>query len=66
MNDPARHSYRDIAITPPDLDELKLGLYAETRGTAEAIEKQKRETKIRIDARARAEHRDTAHLEAAE
>jgi hypothetical protein len=66
MNDPARHSYRDIAITPPDLDELKLGLYAETRGTAEAIEKQKRETKIRTDARAKAEHRDTVRLEAAE
>ena len=64
-NDPAATSYRDIAITPPGEDELSLGIY-QTRGTAEAIAKDKRQAKIRSDARARAEHRGTTELEAAE
>jgi hypothetical protein len=64
-SDPAAFSYRDIAITPPGQDELSLGIY-QTRGTAEAIAKDKRQTKIRSDARARAEHRETTELEAAE
>jgi hypothetical protein len=38
-SDPQRLAYRDLAITPPDADELNLSLYQETRGTAEAIEK---------------------------
>ena len=41
--DPAAANYTDIAITAPGVDELSLGIY-ETRGTAEAIEKQKRQT----------------------
>jgi hypothetical protein len=64
-SDPASASYTDIAITAPGADELSLGIY-QTRGTAEAIAKDKRQTKIRSDARARAEHRETTELEAAE
>jgi hypothetical protein len=61
--DPKRFEYRDVAITPPDLDELKLGLYAETRGTAAAIEKQKRQQDIVRKAQAK---RDEVPLVAAE
>ena len=61
--DPHRFEYRDVAITPPDLDELSLGLYAETRGTAAAIEKQKRQQEIVRKAQAR---RDEVPLVAAE
>ncbi len=66
LADPKSRSYRDTAITPPGLDELSLGIYAETRGTAEAIEKRKRQQKIRDDARARNEERETIPLAAAE
>jgi hypothetical protein len=61
--DPQRLEYRDVAITPPDLDELSLGLYAETRGTAAAIEKQKRQQEIVRKAQAK---RDEVPLVAAE
>jgi hypothetical protein len=64
-NDPASRNYRDVAITQPGEDELSLGIY-QTRGMAEALEKQKRQTKIKADARAKAEHPEPAHLEAAE
>ena len=64
-NDPAARKYRDVAITAPGEDELSLGIY-QTRGMAEALEKQKHQTKIRKDARARSDHREPAHLEAAE
>jgi hypothetical protein len=64
-HDPASASYTDIAITAPGEDELSLGIY-QTRGTAEAIEKQKRQSKIRTDAKARSDHREPVHLEAAE
>jgi hypothetical protein len=46
QKDPARLSYRDIAITPPAGDELSLALYSETRGAAEEIEKQRRQREI--------------------
>jgi hypothetical protein len=62
--DPASASYTDVAITAPGEDELSLGIY-QTRGTAEAIAKQKRQTKIKSDARAKAEHREPV-LDAAE
>ena len=58
--DPARHSYRDLAITPPAADELSLSLYSETRGTADIIEKQ------RIFRRARAQREAPEMLTAAE
>jgi pyruvate-formate lyase-activating enzyme len=45
-SDPARRAYRDIAITPPGQDELSLGLYAETRGTAATMERQTRQKAI--------------------
>lgn len=66
MADPESRNYRDIAITPPGLDELSLGIYAETRGTAEAIERTKRQKKIRDEARARGEEGETIPLAAAE
>ena len=47
--DPKRFEYRDLAITPPGANELDLALYSETRGTAAAIEKKKRQREI-IDA----------------
>jgi hypothetical protein len=53
-NDPARNKYRDIAITPPKLDELNLSLYSETRGTAAVIEKEKRQREIIRKAREKA------------
>ncbi len=65
MADPQSRNYRDIAITPPGLDELSLGIYSETRGTADAIAKRKRQEKIKEDARARSEE-PTAPLAAAE
>ena len=40
------HAYRDIAITPPDKNELGLTIYSETRGTAEAMAKEKRQKEI--------------------
>jgi hypothetical protein len=64
-NDPASRKYRDIAITPPGVDELSLGIY-QTRGGAEAIAKQERQTKIKSAARAKAEYREPETLEAAE
>jgi hypothetical protein len=64
--DPECRNYRDIAITPPGLDELSLGMYAETRGTADEIERSKRQQKIRKDARTKAEDRATVPLAAAE
>ncbi len=48
LADPASKTYRDIAITAPGADELSLDLY-QTRGTADAIAKQKRQKTI-IDA----------------
>jgi len=66
LADPQSRNYRDIAITPPGLDELSLGIYAETRGTAEAIEKRKHQQRIRDDARAKGEERETIPLVAAE
>lgn len=47
--DPRRFEYRDLAITPPGAAEAELGLYAQTRGTAQEMEKQKRQRAI-IDA----------------
>ena len=64
-SDPAAMDYRDIAITPPGEDELSLGIY-QTRGGAEAIAKQKRQAKIKTEARAKAEHREPLPLQAAE
>jgi hypothetical protein len=46
LKDPARKQYRDVSITPPDLNELSLALYSETRGTAAELEKQKRQAAI--------------------
>jgi hypothetical protein len=46
LKDPARRDYRDIAITPPQADEFDLALYAETRGTAAEIEKERRQREI--------------------
>jgi hypothetical protein len=67
MTTAGSRDYRDIAITPPGLDELSLGIYAETRGTAEAIEKSKRQQKLRTDARTKkVEERETVPLAAAE
>ena len=66
MADPQSQSYRDIAITPPGLDELSLGIYSETRGTDAAIAKRKRQEKIKEDARARSEAEETVPLAAAE
>jgi hypothetical protein len=63
--DPAAASYTDIAITAPGEDELSLGIY-QTRGTVEAIEKRKRQQKIREAARAKGEERETIPLAAAE
>jgi hypothetical protein len=62
--DPASASYTDVAISAPGVDELSLGIY-QTRGTAEAIAKQQRQTKIKSDARAKSEHREPV-LDAAE
>ena len=64
-SDPKRFEYRDVAITPPDLDELSLSLYAETRGTAAAIEKDKRQQDIRRTAR-NMQHVERVPLAAAE
>jgi hypothetical protein len=64
-HDPAAASYTDIAITAPGADELSLGIY-QTRGTAEAIEKLKRQDEIKSLARAKAAHRETLPLQAAE
>ena len=64
-SDPKRFAYRDVAITPPDLDELSLSLYAETRGTAAAIEKDKRQQDIRRTARNK-QHVERVPLAAAE
>jgi hypothetical protein len=65
LADPESRNYRDIAITPPGLDELALGIYAETRGTSEEIEKRKRQQKIRDAARSKGEL-ETVPLAAAE
>jgi hypothetical protein len=46
LADPERRNYRDIAITPPDLDELSLALYTETRGGAAEIEKKRHQQDI--------------------
>ena len=61
-----RHSYTDIAITAPGRGRAEARHLLETRGTAEAIEKQKRQAKIRTDAKARSDHREPVQLEAAE
>ncbi|MGH6924969.1 MAG: B12-binding domain-containing radical SAM protein [Propylenella sp.] len=53
LADPEARTYRDTAITAPGLDELSLGIYAETRGTAEAIAKRTRQQRIKDDARSR-------------
>jgi hypothetical protein len=63
--DPASRAYRDIAITAPGADELSLGIY-QTRGTAEAISKQKRQTEIKAAARARKPRKEMVPLQAAE
>ena len=63
--DPASRAYRDIAITAPGADELSLGIY-QTRGTAEAISKQKRQTEIKAAARARKPRKERVPLQAAE
>ena len=63
-SDPARHAYRDIAITPPDKNELDLTIYSETRGTAAAMAKEKRQKEI-IQA-ARSKKRAPVTLTAAE
>jgi radical SAM superfamily enzyme YgiQ (UPF0313 family) len=44
--DPKRYEYRDIAITPPGVDEAQLELYSETRGTAAEIDKHRRQREI--------------------
>jgi hypothetical protein len=46
LADPTRLNYRDTAITPPDLDELSLALYTETRGGAAEIEKKRHQQDI--------------------
>ena len=56
--DPQRFAYRDQAIAQPDADELKLSLYQETRGTAQAIEK--RQQDIMRSARATQSRRENA------
>lgn len=60
--DPARFDYRDTAITPPSADELSLGLYSETRGTAEVLAKDERTKSLR----ALANKKVTAELAAAQ
>ena len=43
-SDPARHAYTDLATRPLEDNELKaLDLFHETRGGAEAVEKQHRQ-----------------------
>jgi len=53
LADPARRQYRDVAISPPADDELSLSIYAETRGTAAAIAKDKRQQALIRAAQAR-------------
>jgi hypothetical protein len=63
-SDPEARNYKDIAITPPGEDELSLGIY-QTRGTAEAIQKQKRQKGI-IEAAQHKHDKADPVLEAAE
>jgi hypothetical protein len=66
LADPQARNYRDAAITAPGLDELSLGIYAETRGTAEAIAKRTRQQRIKDDARSRPDEHEVIPLAAAE
>ncbi len=47
--DPDRMAYRDLAMTPPGADESTRGLYADTRGGQQELEKQMRQKKIVAD-----------------
>jgi hypothetical protein len=64
--DPRKRRYRDVAITPPAANELSLSLYAETRGTAAAIAKDKHQAEIKRAARARKPALEPVILDAAE
>jgi pyruvate-formate lyase-activating enzyme len=52
LSDPLRHEYRDQAIKPTDSNEFSRELYAQTRGSAEAIAKERRQKQIVYAARA--------------
>lgn len=54
-SDPAAEQYRDLAITPPDADELSLALYSETRGTSAEIARMRRQEVLVRNARAKKE-----------
>ena len=60
LADPKGMEYRDLAITPPGLDELNLALYAETRGTAEEIEKKRHQDELIRAAQAKSTKADGA------
>ena len=46
--DPSTKEYRDLAITPPDRDELDaLDMYQQTRGGSEAVELVRHREKVR-------------------
>ena len=64
--DPKGMEYRDIAITPPDREELNLALYAETRGTAAEIEKKRRQGEVIRAAQAKSARATEKVLDAAE
>lgn len=53
--DPEAESYRDLAITPPDADELNLALYSETRGTSAEIARMRRQEALIRQARVKKE-----------
>ncbi len=53
--DRAAEEYRDLAITPPDADELTLALYSETRGTSAEIARMRRQEVLVRNARAKKE-----------
>jgi hypothetical protein len=52
LSDPLRREYRDQAIKPTDSKEFSRELYTETRGSAEAIAKERRQKQIVYAARA--------------
>ena len=66
LADPKGMEYRDLAITPPGLDELNLALYSETRGTAEEIEKKRHQGELIRAAQAKSTKVEEPMLTAAE
>jgi hypothetical protein len=66
LADPNGMQYRDVAITPPGLEELSLSLYAETRGTADEIAKRRRQDEVIRAAQAKSKLPEEEALDAAE